>query len=139
MSKREQIAAGLVKALSSVSGVGQNVFRSRVDVISAEEVPALVVLFETEEVVENAIGDVDARLDFLVETYARATAAADKSADAVVSSVHSKLLTDPSLGGLLFDMNEVSTEWDYDDSDAAAVVVRSRFSAHYRRPRASLG
>lgn len=139
MSKREQIAAGLVKALSGVSGVGQNVFRSRIDAISSEEVPALVVLFETEEVAENVHGDVDARLDFLVETHARATAAADKSADAVVSSVHAKLMTEPSLGGLLFDLSEVGTEWDYDDSDTAAVVVRSRFSAHYRRPRATLG
>ena len=139
MSGREAIATALVRALSGTSGVGTNIYRSRLDAISADESPALVVLFESEEVQEATNGSVEARLAFVVEVHARASATPDKTADPVAASVHSKLMTDPSLGGLLIDLSEVGTEWDHDESDQSMVIVRMRFSAWYRRPRNSLG
>lgn len=139
MSKRESISAALVRALSGTSGVGTNIFRSRLDAISADESPALVVLFESEEVAEITNGDIDVRLVFVLEVHARASAVPEKSADAACVSAHGKLMAAPTLGGLLVDLAEIGTEWDHDESDQSMVIVRMRFAAWYRRPRNSLG
>ena len=138
MSQRESIMAAVVKKLSGTSGVGANIFRSRTDPITAAETPALVLLPESETISENTNGAVDARLLFVVDVHARAEASADKTADATCASVHSKLMADPTLGGLAVDLSEQGTEWDHEQSDQSLVVVRMRFAAWYRHPRNSL-
>jgi hypothetical protein len=138
VSARENIAAAVVKALSGTTGVGTNIFRARTDAIDAAESPALVVLLESETPAEDTNGYIDVRLTFVVDVHARADAQPDKSADAACASVHSKLMTDPTLGGLLVDLSDLSTEWEYDQSDQALVVVHMRFVAWYRRSRTSL-
>lgn len=138
MSAREAAITAIVRALSGTSGVGTNIFRSRADAIDSEEMPALVVLPESDTPAELTLGFVDSQLQFTVEVYARADAIADKAADAVCVSVHSKLMTDPTIGGRLVDLSEVDTEWDHDQSDQALVLVRMRFAAWYRRQRNTL-
>lgn len=138
MSAREVAIAAIVKALSGTAGVGSNIFRSRTDAIAADEMPALVVLPESDTPTENTNGPIDSRLQFVVEVYARADALADKAADPVCVSVHAKLMSDATLNGAIVDLSEVDTEWDYDQSDQSIVIARMRFSAWYRRNRNTL-
>lgn len=138
MTKREQIIAAAVSALAGTTGVGSRIFRSRQDALDADESPSLVVTPDSEEPTELTNGYVEARLLFSVEVYARAVSAPDSTADATVQSAHAKLMADPTLGGLAIDLAEAGTEWDFDQADQTAVMVRMRFSAWYRHQRNAL-
>lgn len=139
MSTRESVLAAAAKALSGTKSVGTNIFRSRTDAIAGAEMPSIVVLPESETPSEQIVnGPVDVRLTFVVEVFAHADSVAEKSADTVCASAYSKLMSDPTLGGLLIDLSEVETLWDHDQSDQALVIVTMRFAAWYRRNRAAL-
>ena len=98
-------------------------------------VAELVLAFGVEDLLD---GLASRGLNVVVEVYARADAIADKAADAAATSVHAKLMADPTLGGRCLDLSELGTEWDYDQSDQAMVIVRTRFAAWYRHQRNSL-
>lgn len=61
-----------------------------------------------------------------VECYARATAQPDVAVDDLVAAVHERLLTDPTLGGAVRDIQPRKLEFDFDadgDQTVAAVFV----------------
>lgn len=136
-TKREQILAALKALLvANVTGV-TGVYRSRADKFSGTEAPALNLVPDQEQPQENAIGLMDARLDFEVQVFQRGDEA-DRLADPYVEAVHSALMSSQTIGGLAIDITDGATSWDFDETDRASLMVRMRFTAWYRRARTSL-
>lgn len=138
-SKRELIMQAVKAALTGTSGVGSRVYRSRADKFGAAEAPAINIMPDSEDPTENTIGKVDAKLNIEVQVYHRSsTTPPDEQADSVVEEVFSRLMADSTLGGLAVDISETGTNWDFDESDRTALLVRMRFAIWYRHNRNSL-
>lgn len=99
--------------------------------------PALIVTPDGEDPGEDVSGITEKRLTVLVSVYVRG-AVPDQLADGIVESVHSKLMAEPTLGGLAMDISEGGTNWDMDEADQTAAIVSMRFVVWYRHARANL-
>jgi hypothetical protein len=75
-----------------------------------------------------------------VECIARETAtAADLGADALVTSVHDRLMADPTLNGLAINTSPAGIAWTPDDeADASLAVCQALFVVRHRTARASV-
>lgn len=136
---REQIMQYLKgTTLIGTAGAGSRVFRSRADKFTPDESPAINLVPDNEQPNEDTIGKVNAMLHVEVQVYVRAASEADSVADAVIESVHSKIMADPQLGGLAFDISEDGTSWDFDEADRTALIVRMRYVVQYRHNRNNL-
>ena len=137
MSKREQIMQALVTALAGTTGVGTRVFRSRSQALTRDESPSVVVMPVQEQAVEDAIGQIDARLTVQVAVYQRGNVP-DSLADATVESAFAKVMADETLGGLAIDITEDGTSWDFDEADTDAVWIAMNFIVWHRHARKTL-
>ena len=135
-TKRETILQAIVTLLAGIPG-STGVYRSREDAMTREESPAIVVRPENEEVEENAIGMIDARLTVVIDVYARGPAP-DSIADAIVEIAHARLMANSTLGGLAIDITEDGTTFDAEGADQDAGFTSPRYIVWHRRARASL-
>jgi hypothetical protein len=135
-TKREQILVAAKTVLDAIKtgqpGLGiKNVDRSRADKYSGTEAPSINLTADTEAPTENGTGPVDARLEIEVGVYHRGTQP-DTLADPIVEAVHAALMSS-NFGGLVLDITEGATSWDFDEADRTALMVRQRFTLWYRR------
>lgn len=137
MSAREGILAQLATLAGTVAGATAT--RSRQAAATAAEGVVITVQPEAEEV--NALGNAqlmsvrDLGVVFTVEARG---AIPDQVADAVVSSLHEKLMADPTLGGRAARIIETDTRWDFAQAAANAVAVQLRYRIRYLTAAASL-
>lgn len=136
-TRRELIVQAVVSALAGTANVGTRIYRSREEVLERNEAPALIVSTESEDPAEDVSGITEKRLTVSVGVYVRG-AVPDQLADPVVESVHSKMMTEPTLGGLAMDISEGGTTWEIDEADQTAAIVNMRFVVWYRHSRANL-
>ena len=59
-------------------------------------------------------------------------------ADATVESLHSKLLTDPTVGGLAIDVRPSTTTFELIEADQPAGLIMCEFEVDYRTTYGSL-
>jgi hypothetical protein len=127
MAIRENILAAFATTLGALAS--GRVYRSRMEQLPA--LPAIVIEPEAEEAAEQLIGVMDAELQVTVWIFAKGDTP-DNAADSLLSSVHSALCADLTLGlgsdVQLLPRRRVS--WDFDKYDEARVAVR--YSVFYR-------
>ena len=110
------IIAAVVVRLQTVPAASLQVYRARLKPIAEQHQDAVVVRIESS--LPERFGILNAPTDWdttlAIECYARsATLTADQAVDALLAKVFAKLAADPSLGGLVMDLNPTALEYDF--------------------------
>ena len=132
-SKREQILAKIKTNLSGTTGVGSRIFRSRSEPLTRAESPSLVIEFVTDQPTINSATylKLDWTLRVRIVVIVRSQTP-DTSADPTIESLHTKIVSDPTLGGLSIDVRPSTTIFDAFDTDQPAGIVSCDFEIDYR-------
>lgn len=137
-TKRETILAAIKTALTGTTGVGTRIYRSRVEPMARAESPAIVVEPITDNPVQNtSLPTLDWTLRVRINVIVRATVA-DEAADPVIESMHSRLMSDLTLGGLAIDIQPAQTTFNFFEADQPAGVVFCEYDVRYRSEVADL-
>ena len=139
MSKREQILQAIRTALTGTAGVGNRIYRSRVEPMARQESPAIIVEPLKDRAEQNtSLPTLDWTLLVRVAVVVRANVP-DQAADPVVESMHAKLMADLSLGGLAIDIQPFQVEFQAVEADVPAGVVMCDYLVKYRTSVSDLG
>ncbi len=137
-SKRERILAALKTTLAGTTGVGTRIYRSRPEPTSRGESPAIVVEWTNDQPsIRGTTGHIDWTLRIRVVVISRGKIP-DNLADATVESLHSKLLADPTVGGLAIDIRPATTTFELIEADQPAGLIMCEFEVDYRTTYGSL-
>ena len=137
-SKRERILAALKTTLAGTTGVGTRIYRSRPEPTSRGESPAIVVEWTNDQPdIRGTTGHIDWTLRVRIVVISRGKNP-DNLADGTIESLHSKLLADPTIGGLAIDIRPSTTTFDVMEADQPAGVIVCEFEIDYRTSYASL-
>lgn len=132
MTKRESILAAMKAKLVSVTGVTDaNVFRSRAEAITRARGSAIVI---------EPIQDVPDNSTLSILTWAltvRLTVVVrgdipDQIADPIIESLHSKLMSDLSLGGLSMDIQPAAVSFEILEGDQPIGIISLDYRVQYR-------
>lgn len=138
-SRAEAIADAVAAALTAppMSIVpAARVFRDLNGAIQSELLPAIAVETGDEPPPMRAVlGHKDRRVDIDVTVFASGSYAA---ADPARVEAFNRLVADPSLGGLVFELEEGATRRQRQDGESLVVAVTTTFSAQYRTAENSL-
>jgi hypothetical protein len=139
-TKREQILAAVDTLLAATTGATGRVHRSRQEAFSRNESPSVVIepgpSTATAEPVSTC--KIDHALTLVIAVYARG-AVPDQAADPVVKSIHSLLMSDRSLGGLVMDIWPMSRAPEFERAESAAVWEVLTYRVQYRTSIEDLG
>lgn len=130
-SKRETILARVVAALAGTTGVSTRIYRSRVEPLARGEAPAIVVEPVSDQAVQDTVGTLQWTLTFRVSVIVRG-AVTDQLADPAMLDVHSKLMADDTLDGLVIQLLPSTVSFESIEADQPAGVVSAEFTAQYR-------
>lgn len=130
-SKRETILAAAAAALASTTGVSGRVYRSRVEALARSEMPALIVEPVQDVSTQNAIGRIEWTLTFQVAVLIR-DPGLDSAADPIIVSVHSKLMSDPTLQGLVTILLPTQSTFHFTEADQPQGVIILQYHASYQ-------
>ena len=132
-SKREQILAAIKTNLANTTGVGNRIYRSRAEPMARAESPSLVLEFVTDEPTVNSATylKIDWTLRIRIVVIVRSQTP-DTTADATVESLHTKVVNDPTLGGLAIDVRPATVTFDVIEADQPAGIVSCEYEIDYR-------
>ena len=132
-SKREQILAKIKTNLTGTTGVGTRIYRSRVEPMTRVETPSLVVEFVTDEPTVNSATylKLDWTLRIRIVVIVRSQTP-DTTADPTIESLHTKIVSDPTLGGLALDVRPLTVTFDVVEADQPAGVISCEYEIDYR-------
>ena len=132
-SKREQILAALKTTLAGTTGVSTRIYRSRIEPITNGESPALVIEPVTDEPSVNTSSylKIDWTLRVRIVVIVRGTIP-DSVGDPTVESLFTKVLTDPTVGGLAKDIRPATQTFEVLDADQPAGLITCEFEIDYR-------
>ena len=132
-SKREQILAKIKTDLTGTTGVGTRIYRSRVEPMTRDESPSLVVEFVTDEpsINSSTFSKIDWTLRVRIVVVVRSQTP-DTTADPTVTSLHSKVMNDTTLGGLAIDVRPATVTFDVIEADQPAGIISCEFEVDYR-------
>ena len=132
-SKREQILAAIKTNLANTTGVADRIYRSRVEPIARGETPAIVIEPITDEptVSSSTYLKIDWTLRIRVVVIVRGQIP-ESVADATIESLHTKILNDPTVGGLALDIRPSTTTFEAIDADQPAGVIFCEYEIDYR-------
>ena len=131
-TRREQILSAITAALVGTTGVGSRIYRSRGEAFSRGEPPAISLEPINDTPATNtSLPTLDWSLTVRFAVIVRG-AIPDQLADPVVQSLHSKVMADPSLGGLAMDIIPSSVDWQLIEADQPAGVVLCDYVIRYR-------
>tara|TARA_B100001989_G_C24475921_1_gene431779 strand:+ start:294 stop:722 length:429 start_codon:yes stop_codon:yes gene_type:complete len=132
-TKRERILAAITTSLANTTGVGTRIYRSRVEALTRSETPALVIepISDTPEDTQTFNDKVTWEFKIRISVIVRGTTP-DQVADPTIESLHTKVLTDPSVGGLALDVRPSTTSFEILEADQPAGVISCEFDITYR-------
>jgi len=132
-SKREQILAKIKTELAGTTGVGTRIYRSRVEPMTRGESPSLVLEFVTDEPTINSATylKIDWTLRVRIVVIVRSQTP-DTTADPTIESLHTKIVSDPTLGGLAIDVRPLTVTFDVVEADQPAGIVSCEYEVDYR-------
>ena len=132
-SKREQIIAALKTTLAGTTGVSTRIYRSRIEPITNGESPAIVIEPVTDEPSINRTSylKIDWTLRIRIVVIVRGTIP-DNVGDPTVESLFTKVLTDPTVGGLAKDIRPATQTFEVLDADQPAGLITCEFEIDYR-------
>lgn len=131
MTRRESILAAIRTTLTGTAGVGNRIYRSRVEPLARGEAPAIVVEPMNDVAEERTNPYLDWTMQVAVTVITRG-AVPDQLADPIIESAHSKLLADVSLGGLAFDIIPASVQFELLEGDQPIGVTMMVYRVRYR-------
>jgi hypothetical protein len=131
-TRRETILAAMRTALTGTVQVGTRIYRSRVEPLSRNESPAIVVepLTDTAEQL-TSLPKLDWSLRVRVAVIVRGLVP-DQLADPIVKDLHSKLMADLTLGGVAIDVQPISVDFEMVEADQPAGVISCDYLVRYR-------
>ena len=132
-SKREQIIAALKTTLAGTTGVSTRIYRSRIEPITNGESPAIVIEPVTDEPSINSTSylKIDWTLRIRIVDIVRGTIP-DNVGDPTVESLFTKVLNDPTVGGLAKDIRPATQTFEVLDADQPAGLITCEFEIDYR-------
>lgn len=132
-SKREQILAAVATTLAGTTGVSTRIYRSRVEAFARNEAPALVIEPGTDIASEEMVSTckIDWRLPVVIAVYTRGSIP-DQLADPIISSLHTNLMADRTLGGLVMDIWPGSVDPQMEKADQPALWTVCTYQVRYR-------
>ena len=137
-TKRENILATIKSTLANTTGVGTRIYRSRVEPLSRGESPAIVVEPITDDADQNtSMPTLDWTLRIRVSVIERASIP-DQAADDTIESLHSKIMSDLTVGGYAIDVQPVRTEFEFIEADQPLGIISNEFEIRYRTEVADL-
>ena len=137
-TKRETILTAIRTALTGTTGVGTRIYRSRVEPLTRQESPAIVVEPISDSAEQNtALPTLDWSLTVRVAIIVRGDIP-DQVADPIVQSAHAKIMADLSLGGYAIDVQPISVTFDLQEADQPAGVISMDYLVRYRTTVANL-
>ena len=137
-TKRENILATIKTTLADTTGVGTRIYRSRVEPISRDESPAIVVEPISDDADQNtSMPTLDWTLRIRVSVIERADVP-DQEADDTIESMHSKIMSDLTVGGYAHDIQPVRTEFEFIEADEPLGIISNEHEIRYRTQVADL-
>ena len=132
-SKREQILAAIKTNLANTTGVGDRIYRSRVEPIARGETPAIVIEPITDEPTVNSSTylKVDWTLRIRLVVVIRGTTP-ESVGDGTIESLHTKMLTDTTIGGLAKDVRPSTQTFEFVEGDQPSGVITCEYEIDYR-------
>lgn len=130
-SKRETIMQRIVSALAGTAGVGSRIYRSRVVPLARGEAPALVVEPVSDSATQDTLATLMWTLTFRVSVIVRGNVP-DQLADSAMVDIHSKLMADDTLDGMVIQLLPTTVAFEMIEADQPAGVVSAEFTAQYR-------
>ena len=132
-TKRERILAAITTSLANTVGVGTRIYRSRAEALTRSETPALIIepISDTPEDTQAFNNKVNWEFKIRVSVVVRGSIP-DQVADPTIESLHTKVLTDPSVGGLALDVRPSTTSFEILEADNPAGVIGCEFDISYR-------
>ena len=137
-TKREQILAQIASTLASTAGVSGRVYRSRVTAAARAESPMIVIepVNDTSQQI-TSLPKLDWTMRVRVVVVVRSVNAYTE-ADPIIESMHSKIMSDLTLGGYAIDVQPVLTTFEFLDADQPAGVFSNEYDVKYRTTVADL-
>jgi|TARA_R100000084_G_C4547106_1_gene98306 hypothetical protein len=131
-TKRENILAAIRTALTSTTGVGTRIFRTRVDPIARAESPAIIIQPIRDVCVQaTSLPKLDWTMTVRITVIERADIP-DQAADDTIESLHSKIMADLTLGGYAHDVVPVRTEFEFIEADKPSGLISCEYEIRYR-------
>lgn len=128
---RETLLATIATKLASAPSVGATVYRTRVAPLARGEFPAVIVEPVSDQADQPVIPKLDWRMIVRVSVMVRSDTP-DQSADTILQKVHDKMMSDLTLGGYAYDVQPISTTWDFIESDVPTGLISYDFAVLYR-------
>jgi len=137
-TKREQILAQIASTLASTAGVSGRVYRSRVTAAARAESPMIVIepVNDTSQQL-TSLPKLDWTMRVRVVVIVRSVNTYT-DADPIIESMHSKIMSDLTLGGYAIDVQPVLTTFEFLDADQPAGVFSNEYDVKYRTAVADL-
>ena len=137
-TKRESILAAVKTALTGTAGVGTRIYRSRVDPLSRGESPAIIIEPVSDTPEQNtSLPTLDWTFRIRVVVIERSDVP-DQAADDTIEDMHSKLMSDLTLGGKAIDIQPAQTSFQLLEADQPAGVIFCEYEIRYRSQVADL-
>ena len=136
------VVTAVVDALNAGTPVSAQVHRARVRPGASEWATLVVVRLLDAAMepfaVQGAPYNVDTQL--AVECYARGSAgqAPDLAVDALLSAVYARLAADPTLGGLVSDLQPINLNYDFDADGEPTASATLTYTVRHRAGNQSL-
>lgn len=131
-TRREQIMSTLATSLGTITGAGGRVYRSRVEPISRNQSPAVIIEpVQDQADTPDAVGRINWRMTIRVTVYVRANVP-DQAADDLIQQVHAKIMSDERVGGYALGVKPLSTSFEMVEADTPAGVIASEFEVFYQ-------
>lgn len=137
-TKRETILVAIRTALTGTTGVSTRIYRSRVEPLARDELPAIVIEPVSDNPEQNtSLPTIDWTLTVRIAVIVRGDIP-DQVADATVQSLHAKVMADLTLGGNAYDVQPVSVSFDIVEADQPSGVISCDYAVKYRTRIANL-
>lgn len=131
MSKREQILAAIKTLVASVTDL-ETVTRGRPSAFARDELPAANIIPISDTPDQPSLPRLQWSLIVRIVVQVRAATEADSAVDPFLEDIHAALMADVSLGGLVMDVQPVSTAFQLADSDLEGMIAASDFRIIYQ-------
>jgi hypothetical protein len=128
---RENILAAITAKLNSAPAIGATVYRSRVTPLARAEFPAVIVEPVTDIADQPTIPKLDWRMTVRVSVMVRSDTP-DQAGDTIIQKVHDKVMSDLTVNGYAYDVQPISTTWDFIESDVPTGLISYDFAVLYR-------
>lgn len=131
ISIREKILTAVKKAVIGTYGVDKRVYRSRQDAFKREEQPCILIEPSSDSAEQPTIPRTQWTLNVRLVVFANGDVP-DKEADPIIEDLHRGLMSDLSLGGLCMDIQPVSVNFQFQESDNNTMAVICEYRIIYQ-------